>query len=143
MNDDNFVSDLSFRIHHTMLPVADMNRSIAFYTRLLGMKPMGHRLDDTRKVEVGHVGYGDRDAQPSLELTKDISENAPAEVRPTGIHVAIQVNDLSKLCDVLQREQVGFVQSLKASGPEKRRLTAWVRDPDGHVLELVEIRPAA
>lgn len=139
MQNDNLVSELSFRIHHTMLPVADMNRSIAFYTRLLGMKRMGHRLDEIRKVEVGHVGYGDRDMQPSLELTKGISENAPSEVRPTGIHVAIHVNDLTKLCNVLQQEQVGFVQALKTSGPDKRRLTAWIRDPDGHVIELVEI----
>ena len=143
MNDDNLVGDLAFRIHHTMLPVADLNRSIAFYTRLLGMKPMGHRLDEIRKVEVGHVGYGDRDMQPSLKLTKDISESAPTEVRPTGIHVAIQVNDLARLCDILQRERVGFVQPLKASGPDKRRLVAWIRDPDGHVIELFEIRASA
>lgn len=143
MNDDNLVGDLAFRIHHTMLPVADLTRSIAFYKRLLGMKPMGHRVDDVRKVEVGHVGYGHRDMQPSLELTMDISESAPAEVRPTGIHVAIQVDDLTKLCAMLQQQSIGFVQPLKASGPDKRRLTAWIRDPDGHVIELVEIRAAA
>jgi lactoylglutathione lyase len=143
MNEANLVNDLSFRIHHTMLPVADMQRSVGFYTQLLGMRAMGHRVDENRKVEVGHVGYGDRDTQPSLELTKDISADAPAEVRPTGIHVAIHVSDLTKLCAVLQRERVGFVQALKASGPDKRRLTAWIRDPDGHVLELVEIRAAA
>jgi lactoylglutathione lyase len=133
----------AFRIHHAMLPVADLDRSINFYTRFLAMKPMGRRVDETRKVEVGHVGYGDRELQPSLELTKDISEGAPAEVRPTGIHVAIQVSDLQELCGVLEREHVRFIQTLKAREPSNRRLTAWIRDPDGHAIELIEIRSAS
>lgn len=135
MNAESIVSDLTFRIHHTMLPVADLDRSINFYTRLLGMKPMGRRTDETRRVEVGHVGYGD---QPTLELTKDVSENAPPMVRPTGIYVAIQVNDLQRLCGMLEGEHVDFLQPLKGLGG--RRLVAWIRDPDGHALELVEIR---
>jgi lactoylglutathione lyase len=139
MSNASLTSDLSFRIHHTMLPVANLDRSIGFYTRLLGMKPMGRRTDDTRKVEVGHVGYGARDIQPSLELTQDISETAPAEVKPAGIHVAIHVNDLQRLCSVLEREQVEFLQTIK--GTSGRRLVAWVRDPDGHALELVEVHP--
>lgn len=138
MTDASPIDGLRFRLHHTMLPVADLDRSIAFYTRLLGMSPMGRRTDETRKVEVGHVGYGDRDAQPSLELTRDISESAPVEVRPTGIHIAIQVNDLRRLCGVLEGDGVKFLQPLKELGGG-RRLTAWIRDPDGHALELVEI----
>ena len=134
---ETLVDDLKFRLHHTMLPVADIERSIGFYTRLLGMRPMGRRTDDTRKVEVGHVGYGDRDTQPSLELTQDISESAPAEVKSTGIHVAIHVNDLQRLCGVLEQEQVRFLAPIK--GTPGRRLVAWIRDPDGHALELVEV----
>jgi lactoylglutathione lyase len=137
---ETLVVDLQFRLHHTMLPVANLDRSIGFYTRVLGMKPMGRRTDDTRKVEVGHVGYGDRDTQPSLELTQDISESAPVEVKPTGIHVAIHVNDLQRLCGVLEQEHVKFLQPIK--GTPGRRLVAWVHDPDGHALELVEVHSA-
>lgn len=140
MSSESLVGDLTFRIHHTLLPVADLNRSIDFYTRLLGMKPMGRRTDEIRKVEVGHVGYGDREAQPSLELTRDISATAPAEVRPTGIHVAVHVSDLQRLCDVLESDHVQFLQSLK--GTPGKRLTAWIRDPDGHAIELVEVHAA-
>lgn len=135
MTGETAASDLSFHIHHTMLPVADLDRSIGFYTRLLGMKPMGRRTDETRRVEVGHVGYGD---QPTLELTKDVSESAPDAVKPTGIHVGIQVSDLQRLCGVLESEHVSFLQPLKGLGG--RRLVAWIRDPDGHALELIEIR---
>jgi len=139
MTNENPVADIEFRIHHTMLPVADLDRSVTFYTRLLGMKPMGRRTDETRKVEVGHVGYGDRETQPSLELTRDLSENAPSEIAPTGIHVAIHVNDLQRLCSVLERERVKFIAPIK--GTPGRRLVAWIRDPDGHALELVEVHP--
>ena len=102
----------------------------------------GRRTDEARKVEVGHVGYGDRDSHPSLELTMDVGDRAPAEVRPTGIHVAIQVSDLARLCGMLENESVAFIQALKAGGRDGRRLTAWIRDPDGHAIELIEIRPA-
>jgi lactoylglutathione lyase len=141
MSDTSPVTGIGFRLHHTMLPVADLDHAIAFYTGLLGMKPMGRRTDETRKVEVGHVGYGDRESQPSLELTRDIGENAPAAVRPTGIHVAIQVDDLRRLCGVLEANNVGFIQPLKELGGG-RRMTAWIRDPDGHAIELIELRAA-
>jgi lactoylglutathione lyase len=130
----------NFRIHHTMLPVSDLNQSIEFYTRHLGMSVMGRRTDQTRRVEVGHVGYGERDTHPSLELTQDLSEGAPAEIGPIDFHVGIQVGDLRKLCESLERENVRFVKPLKASGPDNRRLAAWIRDPDGHAIELIEIR---
>jgi lactoylglutathione lyase len=142
MNSDSPLERLAFRIHHTMLPVADLDRSIDFYTRLLGMSTMGRRTDDVRKVEVGHVGYGQRDTHPSLELTKDIGDRPPTEVRSTGIHVAIQVSDLGRLCGVLENEHVRFIQALKAGGRDGRRITAWIRDPDGHAIELIEIRSA-
>lgn len=139
MGGENYSKDLTFRIHHTMLPVADLDRSIDFYTRLLGMKGMGRRSDEVRKVEVGHVGYGERDTQPSLELTMDTGDSAPQKIGSTGVHVAIQVSDLQRLCGVLEVEHVRFIQPLKGND---RRLAAWVADPDGHALELVEIRPA-
>jgi lactoylglutathione lyase len=140
MNDINPVQGLSFRIHHTMLPVLNLDRSMGFYTRLFGMQVMGRRSDPSRKVEVGHVGYGDRATQPSIELIQDVSESAPAVVTPTGGHISIHVSDLTRLCAVLEREGVDFKQPLsrRANG----NLRAWVRDPDGHELELAEHPPA-
>jgi lactoylglutathione lyase len=131
-----------FRIHHTMLPVADLDRSIAFYTGHLGMKVMGRRIDQSRNFAVGHVGYGDRDTHPSLELTQDLNETAPAEPGPIDFHVGIQVGDLQTLCAALEKGNVSFTRGLKASGPDNPRLTAWIRDPDGNAIELIEIRAA-
>jgi lactoylglutathione lyase len=125
-----------------MLPVSNLNRSIEFYTQHLGMKVMGHRTDQTRNFAIGHVGYGERDTHPSLELTQDLDETAGVEVGPIDFHIGIQVSDLQTLCVTLEKNNIRFTRPLKTSGPDNRRLTAWIRDPDGHAIELIEIRAA-
>lgn len=140
MNDNCLVKDLSFRIHHTMLPVADLDRSIAFYTRLLGMKVNERHASEARKVEVGLIGYGDEASAPFLELIQDTSERSPAQVTPANIHVGIDTSDLRKLCEILQKEGVTFIRPFKQRS-DGMGFSAWVRDPDGHEIELAERHP--
>jgi lactoylglutathione lyase len=140
MNEESLVKDISFRVHHTMLPVADLDRSVAFYTRLLGMKVKERHASEARKVEVGLVGYGDKASEPFLELIEDISENAPAQVTPANIHIGIDASDLRKLCAILEKEGVAFMRPLKQRS-DGMGLSAWIRDPDGHELELAERHP--
>ena len=140
MNAETLPTELTFRIHHTMLPVTDLERSIDFYTRLLGMKVMGRRTDDVRHLKVGHVGYGDRETQPSIELHQRLSDDADTFVKRSNGHIAIHVNDLYKLCAVLDKAGVEFMQPPKA-GQSGKNITAWIRDPDGHALELAERHP--
>lgn len=140
MNDNCLVKDLSFRIHHTMLPVADLDRSIAFYTRLLGMKVNERHASEARKVEVGLIGYGDEASAPFLELIQNTSERSPAQVTPANIHVGIDTSDLRKLCEILQKEGVTFIRPFKQRS-DGMGFSAWVRDPDGHEIELAERHP--
>jgi lactoylglutathione lyase len=140
MSDECLVKDLNFRVHHTMLPVADLDRSVAFYTRLLGMKVQDRHASEARKVEVGLVGYGEKASAPFLELIKDTSENAPTRVTSANIHIGIDTSDLRKLCEVLEIEGVTFIRPLKQRS-DGMGLSAWIRDPDGHELELAERHP--
>jgi len=140
MNEESLVEDLSFRVHHTMLPVADLDRSVDFYTRLLGMKVRDRHASEARKVEVGLVGYGEKASEPFLELIRDISDNAPDHVTPANIHVGIDTSDLRKLCAILEKEGVTFIRPLKQRS-DGMGLSAWIRDPDGHELELAERHP--
>jgi lactoylglutathione lyase len=142
MNNDCLVKDLHFRVHHTMLPVADLSRSIAFYTRLLGMTLKERHASEARKVEVGLVGYGPEASTPFLELIQDTSERAPAQVIPANIHVGIDTSDLRKLCTILEKEGVTFMRPFKQRS-DGMGFSAWVRDPDGHEIELAERHPHA
>ena len=137
MNEANSVGHLTFRVHHTMLPVADLDRSVAFYTRLLGMKLKERHASEARKGEVGLVGYGDEASAPFLELIKDTSERAPAQVMPANIHIGIDTSDLRKLCAILEKEGVPFIRPFKQRS-DGTGFSAWIRDPDGHELELAE-----
>ncbi len=128
---NNLVEGIRLSIHHTMLPVTDMDRSVDFYTRLLGMTLGERHTSEARKNEVGMVGYG----AMWLELTRDTSENAPAAISPTHIHIGVDVDDLTKLCGILEQEGVHFVRSLRPTSDGKG-LRAWIADPDGHQLEL-------
>ena len=138
MNEANSIGNLTFRVHHTMLPVADLDRSVAFYTGLLGMKLKERHASETRKVEVGLVGYGGNEAgAPFLELIKDRSERAPAQVTPANIHIGIATSDLRKLCAILEKDGIAFIRPFKQRS-DGMGLSAWIRDPDGHELELAE-----
>jgi lactoylglutathione lyase len=137
MTNDTLVRDLNFRVHHTMLPVTDLNRSVAFYTRLLGMKLKERHASEARKVEVGLVGYGDEAAAPFLELIQNTSGRAPAQVTPANIHIGIDTSDLRALCAILEKEGVMFIRPFKQRS-DGMGFSAWIRDPDGHELELAE-----
>ena len=138
MSAANPISELTFRIRHTMLPVADLDRSLDFYSRMLGMKVVKRRSNPARKQEVGYVGYGDEATHHTLEL---IADETVKTVEPTAGHVAVGVNDLSKLCEFLNKEGVVFRQQPVPNRPGDPNLTAFIKDPDGHELELTERHP--
>ena len=104
------------------------------------MKVQDRHASEARKVEVGLVGYGVQASAPFLELIEDISENAPDKVTPANIHVGIDASDLRKLCTILEKEGVMFIRPLKERS-DGSGLSAWIRDPDGHEIELAERHP--
>ena len=119
-----------------MLPVADLDRSIAFYTGPLGMKLKERHSSEARKVEVGLIGYGEQTDAPFLELIKDLSERVPAQVMASNIHSGIDTNNLRKRCIILENEGVAFIKPFKerSDGMGSARGSAtWT-----HELELAE-----
>ena len=130
--------NLKFRIRHTMLPVSDLNRSIDFYTQLLGMDLMRLRDQPHDNKQVGYVGYGSEDDGPALELVQSGTVTKHAKMAPWSGHVALYVSNLDELCETLKREGVIFIREPGPKGPGGQGFVAFIQDPDGYNIELTE-----
>ena len=124
------------RILHTMLRVGDLERSIDFYTNVLGMRVLRRTDRPDQRYTLAFVGYGDERSNAVLELTYNYG--VPAYDVGTGYgHVAIAVPDAAAACKAV-REKGGNVT--RDAGPVKGGTTviAFVQDPDGYKIELIE-----
>jgi lactoylglutathione lyase len=124
------------RILHTMLRVGNLDRSLAFYQQVLGMRLLRRQDFPEGRFTLAFVGYGEEDANTVIELTHnwDTSSYAPGE----GFgHIAIEVDNAAKACDAA-RAQGGKV--VREAGPMKHGTTviAFVEDPDGYKIEFIQ-----
>jgi lactoylglutathione lyase len=130
--------EIRLHIRHTMLPVADMDRSVDFYTRLLGMDIMRIREEPEKKLRTYYLGYGSEDDGPALELIETGGPNANAKMEPWTGHVALYVSDLTKLAEKLKQAGVKFLKEPWHNRPGKPDLMAFIQDPDCYMIELTE-----
>jgi lactoylglutathione lyase len=124
------------RMLHTMIRVGDLERSLRFYTEVLGMKLLRRSDYPEGKFTLAFVGYGDESQTTVLELTY----NWGVERYELGTgygHVAVAVDDAYKACEEI-RKSGGKVT--REAGPMKHGQTviAFVEDPDGYKIELIE-----
>ncbi len=126
------------RILHTMLRVGNLDRSIAFYTRVLGMNLLRSTDRPDQKYALAFVGYGGEADQAVLELTY----NYGIEQYDLGTgygHVAIEVDDAYAACE---RITAAGGAVTRPAGPVKGGTTviAFVTDPDGYKIELIQAK---
>ena len=127
------------RILHTMIRVGDLQRSIAFYTEVLGMKLLRRQDYPDGRFTLAFVGYGPESEQAAIELTHNW--DTPSYDLGNGFgHVALAVPDAAAACAEIKRR--GGVVTREA-GPMKHGTTviAFVRDPDGYMIELIQRGP--
>ncbi|MDX9706199.1 MAG: lactoylglutathione lyase [Azospira sp.] len=124
------------RILHTMLRVGDLDRSLAFYTEVLGMRLLRRHDYPEGSFTLAFVGYGDEADGAVIELTHNW-DTAAYEMGNAFGHVAIAVPDAAAACDAI-RLRGGKV--VREAGPMKHGTTviAFVEDPDGYKIELIE-----
>jgi len=129
------------RIMHTMLRVGNLERSIAFYTQVLGMKVLRRQDYPEGKFTLAFVGYGDEASHAVLELTHNW-ETAAYELGNGYGHVAIEVPDTHKACEEVKKRG-GKVT--REAGPMKHGTTviAFVEDPDGYKIEFIQKKSGA
>ncbi len=126
-----------YRLLHTMIRVLDLDKSLDFYTRLLGMKLLRRKEFPGGKFTLAFVGYGEESDTAVVELTHNWELDAPYTHGDAFGHLAIGVPDIYRTCELLEAEGVGIP---RPPGPMKHgsAVIAFVEDPDGYKIELVE-----
>ena len=126
------------RILHTMLRVGDLDRSIRFYTDVLGMRLLRRSDNPSQKYTLAFVGYGDESAAAVLELTYNWGV-AGYDLGTAFGHVAVEVDDAAAACAAVKAKGGNVTRE---AGPVKGGTTviAFVQDPDGYKIELIERR---
>ena len=124
------------RILHTMLRVGDLDRSVKFYTDVLGMKLLRTTDRPEQKYSLAFVGYDTEDRTAVLELTYNYGVER-YELGGAFGHIAIEVPDVKNACEKV-RKRGGKVT--REPGPVKGGTTviAFVEDPDGYKIEFIE-----
>ena len=128
------------RILHTMVRVGDLKRSLDFYTQVLGMKLLRQADYPGGRFTNAFVGYDDESRAAVLELTYNW-DTASYDLGTGYGHVAIEVDDAYRACEEVKRRG-GKVT--REAGPMKHGKTviAFVEDPDGYKIELIQRKPA-
>ncbi len=124
------------RILHTMLRVGDLERSIAFYTGVLGMTLLRRHEYPDGKFTLAFLGYGPESEQAALELTYNWGTDRYDLGTAFG-HVALEVDDAAAACAAIKARGG---QVVREAGPMKHGTTviAFVQDPDGYRIELIQ-----
>ena len=126
-----------FQMMHTMIRVFDLEKSIAFYTKLLGMQLLRREDFPEGRFTLAFVGYGPEDSSTVVELTHNWDQATSYEIGTGFGHLAVGVPDVYGMCEQVTKAG-GKVT--RAPGPVKFGTTviAFVEDPDGYKIELIE-----
>jgi lactoylglutathione lyase len=129
------------RMLHTMLRVGDLERSIGFYRDVLGMKLFSRKDYPDGKFTLAFLGFAPNPEQAEVELTYNWGVDH-YELGTAFGHVALGVDDIHAVCDAI-RAAGGKIA--REPGPMKHGTTviAFVQDPDGYKIELIEERTRA
>ncbi|WP_047396807.1 MULTISPECIES: lactoylglutathione lyase [Chitinibacter] len=124
------------RMLHTMLRVGDLERSIAFYTEVLGMQLLRRKDYPEGRFTLAFVGYGDEASHTVLELTHNW-DTSSYELGTGYGHIALETDDIYATCEAV-RAKGGKVS--REPGPMKHGTTviAFVEDPDGYKIEFIQ-----
>ncbi len=129
------------RILHTMLRVGDLERSIGFYTNVLGMKLLRTSDNPEYKYKLAFLGYGSNPEHAELELTYNYGVDSYDMGSAYG-HIAIGTEDIYKTCEQVRGSGGNITRE---PGPVKGGSTviAFITDPDGYKVELIERKDQA
>ena len=134
--------DEFMRLLHTMLRVGDLQRSIRFYTEVMGMQLLRTTERPEQKYDLAFIGYGRNPEHAEIELTYNHGVDQ-YELGSAYGHIAIGVPDVAATCEAVREKAAALGGAItREPGPVKGGTTviAFITDPDGYKLELIEQR---
>lgn len=125
-----------FRMMHVMIRVLDLDRSLEFYTGILGMNLLRKEDFPEGRFTLAFVGYGPEASNTVIELTHNWDQKEPYQLGSGFGHLALGVTDIYGVCAALAEKGVNVPRK---PGPMKHGVThiAFVEDPDGYRIELI------
>ena len=125
------------RVLHTMLRVGDLERSLDFYSNVLGMKIIRRKDYPDGRFTLAFVGYGDESSTALIELTHNW-DTKTYDIGTGYGHIALGMENIYAACEAI-REKGGKIS--REPGPMKHGTTeiAFVEDPDGYKIELIQL----
>ena len=133
---------LPHRVMHTMIRVRNLDKSLDFYTRLLGMNLLRRKDYPEGRFSLAFVGYGPEINHAVIELTHHWDQPTDYDIGNGYGHIAIAVEDLYAVCDELKARGAKITRE---AGPMKNDTLhlAFVQDPDGYKIELIDAKTVA
>ena len=128
------------RMLHTMLRVGNLQRSIDFYTQVLGMDLLRTTQRPEQQYDLAFVGYGGNPGQAEIELTYNYGIERYEQGTAYG-HIAVGVPDVTATCAAVRDRAAALGGAVtREAGPVKGGSTmiAFITDPDGYKIELIE-----
>jgi lactoylglutathione lyase len=136
---------MAMQILHTMLRVGDLQRSIDFYTQVLGMQLLRTTRRPEQQYDLAFVGYGEQPGVGEIELTYNYGVGQ-YELGTAFGHIALGVDDAAATCAAVRDKAAALGGAVtREAGPVKGGSTviAFITDPDGYKIELIERRSHA
>lgn len=135
------------RLLHTMLRVRNLDRALDFYCTVLGMREVRRETYPEGQFTLVFVGYGEEADSTVIELTHNWGENTYTHGTGFG-HIAIEVPDVERACSELARAGVPVIRpagpmAYKPVETGRQEMIAFIADPDGYRIELIERRHSA
>ena len=131
------ISNHQYKMLHTMLRVKDLDKSIVFYTEVMGMQLLRKNDFPEGKFTLAFVGYGSEETNTVIELTHNWGQSEAYNLGDGYGHIALGVPDIHSTCSMLRKTGANIIRE---PGPMKHGTTiiAFVEDPDGYKIELIE-----
>lgn len=124
------------RLLHTMIRVGNLQRSIDFYTKIMGMTLLRQSDNPQYQYTLAFLGYGDEDSHTVIELTYNWDTDHYQQGNAFG-HLAIECDDIYQVCQTMRQQGINISRE---PGPVKggKTIIAFVKDPDGYSIELIQ-----